>query len=434
MQVTDLLGINARSAFYLRLNPKRKRKLADDKVSTKRLLKKHKIAHPKLIAVLHSDAEFADVPWFELEKGFVIKPAHGLGGEGILIVKRKSKQGDYWFSADGQKLYLPDIEAHVRDIIEGRYSRNNEPDMALVEERVRIHPKFRKLAYGGAPDVRVIVFNNVPVMGMLRVPTEESGGRANLHQGAIGLGIDIATGITTHAVYHGNSIKYFPDTNKKVNGITIPDWDKILSEAVKVQRVSGLGYLAVDFLIDQERGPLVLELNDQPGLAIQVANRAGLRKRLERVEGLTVPTVEDGIRIAKALFASPFVKRIEGLSGERQVVGLYEDVKVKVGKKDRVTVKAKIDTGATSSSIDEGLARELGLLTEKNILTTKEYRSALGKQVRKVIGITFFLKGKKISTQVGVTKRENLGAKLLIGRNDLYHFLVDPMLNLPKAH
>jgi len=37
-------------------------------------------------------------------------------------------------------------------------------------------------------------------MAMLRLPTKESGGKANLQQGAIGLGIDMASGVTTSAV------------------------------------------------------------------------------------------------------------------------------------------------------------------------------------------------------------------------------------------
>ena len=112
----------------------------------------------------------------------------------------------------------------------------------MVEERVKTHPKFRKLAVGGTPDVRVIVYNKVPVMAMLRIPTEESGGKANLHQGAIGLWIDMATGITTHGVYKDEPIRYFPDTDKKVNGIAIPFWSEILKLAIQAQTTSKLNF------------------------------------------------------------------------------------------------------------------------------------------------------------------------------------------------
>jgi len=260
------------------------------------------------------------------------------------------------------------------DIAEGKYSHNNLPDKVMIEERIKIHPKFKKLAVGGAPDVRVIVYNNIPVMAMLRLPTDESNGKANLHQGAIGLGIDIATGITTHGVYRNRSVKYFPDSNIKVNGITIPYWNKILRMAVETQIISKLNYLSVDMLIDEEKGPVVLELNDQPGLSIQIANMAGLRRRLERVEGLEVEQAEKGVKIGKALFASKFANRVRFLGEEKPVVGIFERVSVRNGKKKMIEVNAKIDTGARSSSIDYALALELGLLTPENVLWNTKVR------------------------------------------------------------
>jgi len=36
----------------------------------------------------------------------------------------------------------------------------------------------------GLPDIRIICFNMVPVIAMLRIPTELSDGKANLHSGA----------------------------------------------------------------------------------------------------------------------------------------------------------------------------------------------------------------------------------------------------------
>jgi len=44
--------------------------------------------------------------------------------------------------------------------------------------------------------------------------------------------------------------------------------------------MTGLGYLGVDIVLDKAYGPMLLELNARPGLAIQVANQAGLRQRL----------------------------------------------------------------------------------------------------------------------------------------------------------
>ena len=426
IELKNILGINARSAEFLRLNKKRYRKRADDKLVTKRMLKRRGIPHPELLGRLSSMVEIEAFDWMSLPGSFVIKPVQGLEGGGIILVKKRAKYAGEWILVGGGKVGVEDLKIHARDIVEGRFSRNNIPDQVMIEERVKLHPKFRKISKGGAPDVRVIVYNRVPIMAMLRLPTEESEGKANLHQGALGLGIDMATGITTYGVYKGKRLKRFPGTEKKVNGITVPNWDKILRMAVRTQIFSKLGYVAVDILIDEEKGPMVLELNDQPGLSIQVANRAGLRRRLNRVEGLKVESSRQGVKIAKALFASSFVKRVKMLPGEKQKVGIFETVKIRVGKKERVEVEAKIDTGAYSTSIDGELAEEFGLLDKDNVLWEKWYKSSLGRQKRTVIKLTFWMRRKKVETRASITDRSGLRKKLLIGRRDLRDFAVMP--------
>lgn len=425
---SDILGINARSADYLGLNKKSARKRADDKLLTKRMLKKAGVPHPKLLGTIRDVKDARAFKWTKLKEGFAIKPVQGFGGQGILLIKRAGKEEGSFFTVDGRKIYTEDLIIHALDIVEGKYSHNNLPDSAMIEERIKIHPKFKKLAMGGAPDVRVIVYNRIPVMAMLRLPTDESKGKANLHQGAIGLGIDIATGITTHGVYKNQSVKFFPDTNKKVNGIAIPYWNKILRMAVETQMVSELNYLSVDMLIDEEKGPVVLELNDQPGLSIQLANMAGLRRRLERVEGLEVDEAEKGMKIGKALFASRFANRVHFDGESKPVVGIFEKVKVRNGKKKMVEIKAKIDTGAKSTSIDQGLALELGLLTPENVLWTKRVKNSLGLEDRTLIALTIKLKGRTIKTRASLTERKHLRRQLLIGRRDLKEFIVDPGL------
>ena len=363
MRINEVLGLNARSSDYLVLNKKSARKRADDKLLTKKMLKKMGVPHPRLLGTLENVADVRDFRWENLKDGFAVKPVQGFGGQGIMLVKRPAKEHGYFWTVDGKKIGIQELSIHAQDIVEGKFSHNNVPDQAMIEERIKIHPKFKKLAVGGAPDVRVIVFNKVPVMAMLRLPTEESAGKANLHQGAVGLGVDIATGITTHGVYKNSLVKYFPETNRKVNGISVPYWSKILLMAIKTQIASGLSYMSVDMLIDEEQGPVVLELNDQPGLSIQIANMAGLRRRLERVEGLEVDEPEKGVKIGKALFASKFASRVKFTGEEKPVIGIFENVKIKNKKKRWVEMKAKIDTGARSTSIDKELATSLGLMT-----------------------------------------------------------------------
>jgi len=432
VKTKDVLGINARSSEYLRLNKKRARLRADDKLLTKKILRKAGIPHPKLLGKLKNQLEIEKFDWLKLKCGFVIKPVQGLEGGGIILVKRPAKLAGEWILVGGRKVNTADLKLHAMDIVEGRFSRNNMPDVVMIEERVRVHRKFKKISSGGAPDVRVIVFNKVPVMAMLRLPTEESKGRANLHQGAIGLGIDIATGITTYGVYKGKRLKYFPGTQKKVNGITVPNWSKVLRMAVETQIASELGYLAVDMLIDPEKGPLVLELNDQPGLSIQIANRAGLKRRLNRVEGLEVDDAKKGVRVARALFASSFARRVKSLPGDKTRIGIFEVAKVRVSKKKREMVEAKIDTGAYGSSIDRDLAERLGLLRKENILWEKKFKSSLGEQKRVVIRLAFWLRGRKVVTRASITNRKGLRRKLLIGRRDLRDFVVDPGMFKPR--
>jgi len=108
------------------------------------------------------------------------------------------------------------------------------------------------------------------------------------------------------------------------------------------------------------------------------------------------------------LFASGFVKRIITIPGEKQEVGIFEVAKIKIGKKKSVEVEAKIDTGAYSTSIDKGLAEELGLLEKDNVLWEKMYKSSLGSQKRVVIRLIFWLRGKRVATRASVVNRSGL--------------------------
>lgn len=426
-RLKHILGINARAAEFLRFNKAKARKRADDKLLTKKMLARAKIPHPKLLGILSDHQRVNEFDFLKLEGNFVIKPARGLGGNGIMVVKKRGRYAGEWYLMNGDKVRVADLRLHALDIVEGRFSKSNVPDKAVVEERVKIHPKFFKLGARGTPDVRVIVFNQVPVMAMLRLPTAESNGKANLHQGAIGLGVDMATGITTFGVHNGKRVKYFPWNDKKINGISLPYWKEILMIAAKTQIKSKLGYVAVDMLLDIDKGPLVVEINDQPGLGIQLANRAGLKKRLERVEDLEVETIEQGVNIGRTLFASKFASRVKRTLEGQVVVRNLETVNVLYNKKKKKEVLAKIDTGAYSTSIDRELARELGLLKTDNVIFEKEFKSSLGREKRTVMRLVFWLGGRKVVSRAGISDRHNLRRKLLIGRRDLKGFLIDPL-------
>jgi len=434
MRISHVLGLNARTQVFWRYNKPKAKKYANSKLSTKRVLKKSGVAVPDIYAKFVDARKVMSFNWEELPDSFALKPNKGLGGEGIIVVKKRALTEDRkkdkaaWITTQKRKVTADDLRLHVLDILEGAFSMGNTPDVAYIEEYVGRHKALIKYSYRGTPDIRVIVFNKVPVMAMLRLPTKESGGKANLHQGAIAVGVDIATGITTKAYWHGKYIRFKPGTKRKLNGLKIPQFTKVLETAVSAGTATGLGYFGADVVLHPEKGPMVLELNYQPGLSIQLANTSGLRKRLERVEDLEIKDAEHGVKIAKILFAERFADRVKAEEGVK-ILKATERVKIYPPGKKAKYVDARIDSGALRSSIDKKLAEELGLLTEENILWRNRYiyRSATGRQTRPVIALTMRIAGRKIKTSASIADRSKMATPLLIGRNDLQGFLVNPI-------
>ncbi len=441
-QYRKFLTKNERNKMYLRKNSASGRSLADSKFKTKLKLAKAGVGVPKLLARFRTEEDVEKFEWNKLEGNFVIKPVSGYGGDGIIIIRKRGKWAGDWVKMDGETVSTQDIQAHCMEILAGKYSLYGMPDSVLVEERIKIHPMFLSITKAGTPDIRVIVYNSVPVMAMFRIPTEKSGGKANLQQGAYGLGIDLATGITTFGTEgKSETVTKIYDFGKKkmrkVNGIKIPFWKEVLETAIKCQKaIGGLGFLGVDIVLDKDKGPVVLEVNARPGLSIQICNKAGLKARMEKVEDMEVRSVEHGVTLAKYLFGESFFEKVEAKE-KTQVVKPLEQIKIKLGpdfakastgKKGKHWVKeirAKVDTGAFRSSIDKSFAESLGLLDESKILYYRHYRSSLGKhRDRPVVGLTFWLKGKKIVTAVNVADRHKLRTKFLLGRKDLEGFLV----------
>lgn len=429
MKASDILGLNARAnLFSYKYNKPLGKRIANSKLATKRALKKAGIPVPDTYGKFVNPEKLLNFNWDKLPDAFALKPNKGLGGEGIIVVKKRSKDKQGWITTTRNKVTIDDLKLHVLDILEGAFSIGNVPDVAYFEEYVGRHKAFSKFAFRGTPDIRIIVFNKVPVMAMLRLPTKESKGKGNLHQGAIAVGIDMATGITTRGYWKGEYIKLKPNTKRKLHGIKIPQWTKLMKIAVDCQAATGLGYLGVDILFHPSKGPMVTELNYMPGLQIQMANSDGLKKRLERIEALDVKDAEHGVKIAKILFAGRFSDRVRVEEGLK-ILKPVEHVKIYAPGKKRVWIDARIDTGAKRSSIDNELAHKLGLLNDDNILWKSKYayRSAAGKQRRPVIGLTFRMAGRKIKTSASVANRSRLSTQLLVGRDDLVGFLVNPV-------
>lgn len=303
LRALGIMGMNERNGdFILRYNPRKNFPLVDDKRQTKALALAAGIAVPDLYAVVEIEHQIAELQQnLAPYEDFVVKPAHGSGGEGILVIVGRAN--DRYRKASGTLTSDEDLGHHISNILSGMYSLGGLPDCALIEYRVTFDPIFAEVSYLGVPDIRTVVFRGVPVMAMVRLPTRASDGKANLHQGAVGVGIDIATGRTFKGVWHENLVDQHPDTGAVIEGLMIPRWDEILGLTARCHDLVGLGYLGVDIVLDRQFGPLMLEMNARPGLSIQLANRLGLLNRLRRVEAMVnLPgAIDQRVALAKEL-------------------------------------------------------------------------------------------------------------------------------------
>lgn len=453
-----ILGLNARNLNFIKPgNPRSAIRLVDSKLRTKQRLRKYGLPTSSVLGIIRNRRELFTFNWPSLPNSFVLKPNRGMGGEGIMVTFGRKKNGK-WVLPLNKEAKLEDIILRTSNILDGDFSLTNAPDKAFFEERLKIHPAFKLYSYKGIPDVRVVVYNKVPVMAMLRLPTKSSEGRANLHKGGLGLGIDIATGTTTYAIQNDQLIEYLPEVKLPLRGIQVPFWNEILEIAVNAASACGLNYTGVDIAIDREKGPMILELNARPGLSIQNANLAPLRERLLRVRGLKIRTAKRGIKMAKQLFGIDLESEVEEITGKR-ILGIMNKVKVFGKLPQGAEIEAKLDTGAGITSIDEDLARQLGFgdaidyyqtFGIKNVLTKEEVAllrarkvwkelvkhpdivkvarvySSHGISYRIEIPIKIELAGKMISSNASVIAREHMQYPVIIGQRDVKTFLIDP--------
>jgi alpha-L-glutamate ligase-like protein len=284
LRKAEVLGMNRRNTHYImQYNPRGSFPLVDDKLLTKQLALKCGIPTPPLYYVVSHHGDIARLDKALIDKQeFVLKPARGSGGSGIILI---TDRRDGKFMTQSGKMISRDVIAyHISDILSGIYSLEGVEDKAVVEGLIHPDQVFGKVTYEGVPDVRIIVYRGVPTMAMVRLPTRQSDGKANLHRGAVGVGIDIGRGKTLDGARRSEAITHHPDTGELLRDIEIPFWEKMLLMAAQCTDMTGLGYMGVDLVIDKNNGPLLLELNARPGLQIQVANRKGLLERLEMID------------------------------------------------------------------------------------------------------------------------------------------------------
>lgn len=295
LEELGIMGINRRNADYvLKYNKRHLYPLVDDKIITKERALENGINVPEMYGIISTEKEIDNLAKIIGDRtDFVVKPAQGAGGDGILVVADRFE--DRFRTVSGRIISHEEIEHQISSILTGLYSLGGHRDRALIEYRVVPDQIFKSISYEGVPDIRIIVLMGYPVMAMLRLPTRQSGGKANLHQGAIGVGVDLATGVTLGGTWLNNKISKHPDTTNAVDGVQLPNWKGFMTLAAGCYELCGLGYIGVDMVLDQDKGPLILELNARPGLNIQIANNSGLTLRAHAVEARLAQLAKDGI-------------------------------------------------------------------------------------------------------------------------------------------
>lgn len=287
LRQSGILGINDRNVSFIQENnPRRFYPFVDNKLLTKQICFEHEIPVPETYGVLttHGDVKQFNEKFGHLSE-FVVKPANGAAGRGIVVIA--DRVDNRFFTAGGREIHWSDFRYHLSTMISGLFSLGGQEDSVILEQRIVSHPAMMSLAIEGTPDIRVIIYRGVPAMAMIRLPTEQSGGRANLHQGAVAAAINLSTGRTFGGVSANRAITHHPDTKQPIAGIEIPQWRELLDAAMRLSDSLDLGYVGVDFVIDSKTGPVVLEANARPGLAIQLAHRQGILPRLKYIDSLT---------------------------------------------------------------------------------------------------------------------------------------------------
>ena len=417
-----VLGLNARNLLYIKpFNPRKGIAFADDKLKTKAFLSARGVPTAKIFGRIENREQLQAFDFSALPDTCVLKPNFGSGGEGILVLSGR-KHGQFLVQGK-EPISDRDLRAHVEDILDGKFAVNGRNDTAFFERLLVADAAFARLRPAGLPDVRIVVFNLVPVMAMLRIPTAESGGKANVHLGGIGIGVDIAKGVTTYATQYNRRVQELPHGGDPA-GFAIPHWEELLLIASRIQYITNIGYLAVDLTIDAEQGPVLLEVNARAGLMVQVANLAPLRTRLKRVEGLSVSSPEKGVRLALELFGQKHNRR-DSAENERPVLGLHETI-VLAGNSATAEVPVLIAPEEERTTFTLSLLEEL---EEKGIVERGEDPTSLGELRGAGQGMyraKFTLGGKKIQTIIRAQDLPRGSARAIIGRRDLQGFLIDP--------
>jgi alpha-L-glutamate ligase-like protein len=277
-----VVGMNQRNLGYVYPNnPRKYFEYANDKVLTKHTLETEGLSVPKSFFVIGYFYELQGLENNLKElSSFVIKPSCGSGGNGIVVIAQR--KDDLWISVSGKEYTFEDIKKHVSDIIFGVFSFGLN-DKAIIEERIIQDSYISELSPLGLADIRMINYKGSNAKAMLRIATKASDGKANLHQGGIGVAIDMMSGHTFSAQIQRENISFHPDTNTPLLDIKIPFWDELLHLCEDVSKIIPLDYLGIDIALS-DKGPIILEVNARPGIEIQNISNEGMSEILTDID------------------------------------------------------------------------------------------------------------------------------------------------------
>lgn len=327
-----LLWQNARNLQYIKWSDFAiSKKLADSKLKTKEFLKSKWVSVPETLVIVKKHEEINNEMIEKLEIPFVVKPNNWYWWKWILIFEKKDALWNFitkdWDVYSKNKLF-----SHLAYILDGFFSLSWLRDRVLIEKKISLDPQIELLGKYGLPDIRVIVYNMVPVMAMLRVPTKESWWKGNLHAWACWVWIDIWTGKLTFISKKWKIVKSIPWI-WDIRWIKLPFWDDVLRIAVSVQKHTKIKFLWCDIVLDKEFWPLLLEMNVRPWLEIQVVNRTPLKTRLEKVYWISVNSVSKWVRLWRDIFSWDIEEKIKSITW-KQILWTKEYINIFNENKD----------------------------------------------------------------------------------------------------
>jgi len=353
----SILGLNYRNLKYQKQNDKESVIFANNKLKTKHFFSVRGIPVPKLMGIFKTREDVNKFDFANLNKDFVIKPNQGAEGRGIIPFKER--KGDKFITVSNKEYSIKELKNHIINITQGIYN-NGEKDIAFFEQRIKNSPELDKITYKGLPDVRVFCYNQIPIMAMLRVPTKESDGRANLAENAMAIGINLSNGEPTYYYYNGKIHKKDPLNKTSIK--RVPNFIKVLQIAVKCAQLSKLKIVGCDIAFNDKNEPCLIEINARPGLKIQLANKDSLKARIDKIKDLKPKSVNESIEIAMSIFGDSY-KKLE--FEKEKIIGLEEKVKIFSDQKVFIA-DSKIKLSNDQNFIDEDLLKKMNSKEDKN--------------------------------------------------------------------